>query len=242
MKLFITGIAGKIAEDLAAMGIFDGHQVVGFDKAPTPTADLTNINGLRACMPEGIDLILHLANISYPDPEIPIVAYVSNNVKGCENLLTVAKEKKAKGIVFFSSLAAVGFDAGWFFKHTHGGKEGPNIVPGDEKTAKTLSLEAWDIDRYGCSNVHQEKMIAESGLPYLILRLGPYRGDVVYTTQQVVYNILGGQPLTSGIIHIPLTPEWGGQKMRDFLTEEHGEPEKKVVKKGARKRGRPKKR
>lgn len=238
MKLFITGHLGHIGRDLKPL--FDDHDVVGFDIADDPSIDICNIDMIRNTMSDQPDLIIHLANIPHPSDGHPIERYKTINVDGCVNLLTVAKEKKAKGFVFVSSLAAIGWDVP-ILAGTGGLRAMAQIITGDEdypvgrppwteETAIPLPMDSWKLEKYGVSKSNQEHIIKESGLPYMILRCGPYGhpreglppyyGEALSAShlKPTIRKILSdGGIKESQILHICPIGMWGGEKLQRFI-------------------------
>lgn len=226
MRIFFTGNRGVIADDI--LPLFEAHEVVGFDKKDG--CDVTDISHLYREMPFDLDLIFHLANIPHPIPGKPPDDYYLNNLQGTINLLRVAKEHRAKGIVFFSSLAALGFDAplkGRVEDNWNDSEYPTGEPPYDEESE--LLPSNWLLEPYGVSKVFQESYIRNSKLPYLILRLGPYGepqegmddyyNDAVSKqhVKPVVEKILTGIPLGNQIIHICRKGMWGGDKLANWL-------------------------
>jgi len=230
MKIFVTGHLGTIGKDL--LPLLSGHEVIGYDKADG--YDIEEINKLRDAMPRGVDLIFHLANIPHPDRQIPPEVYRHDNVEKCRILLDVAKEKKAKGFVFFSSLAAIGFDAP--FSYESGVCWGDEIYPVgeppyDEDTE--LLPEDYNIEPYGVSKVIQEKMIGASGIPYMIFRFGPYGSHTSVTdmndnwkyrnyalSRNFLGQVVGGvlkNGLSNEVIHVCPVGMWGGEKLQKWF-------------------------
>jgi len=241
MKIFITGHKGLIGQDI--MPLFGGHEIVGYDKKDGQ--ELADTNCLRKTIPDKTDIVFHLANIPHPSPDILPIEYKTHNTGETICLLEVCAEKKVGGIVFFSSLAAIGFDSpvgeqGLPFFHVCDPKlKWPDGKPPWDENTKTIPID-YDFEKYGASKVAQEKLIKESGIPYLILRLGPYgpmpgpeAEHTVYNdavckeaTLSIVKKILEvGVPLKGNTIHVCREGMWGGKILKSFLEG------KKVVKK-----------
>lgn len=173
MKIFVTGHKGHIGRDL--MPVFEEFgEVTGYDMAENPLDITQDADRLRERMPDGVDYVFHMANIPHPSA-IPIEEYQRNNVLGMETLLRVCQYRLSGKFVFFSSLAALGFDAlGVPLDEFTGDEDWPIGKPPWDETNETLPLGDWEIERYGTSKVNQEFALALAGLDYLSLRLGPY--------------------------------------------------------------------
>tara|TARA_A100001011_G_C14253291_1_gene818894 strand:- start:136 stop:1116 length:981 start_codon:yes stop_codon:yes gene_type:complete len=113
MKIIILGGSGFIGENLAKNLIEKNFKVLILDKKPslkfpnlfqyfdiTKASDFSNLFNSE-------DIIINLAAV-HKDNE-PKSAYEKVNVKGSENLCYLAKEKKIRHIIFFSSVAVYGF-------------------------------------------------------------------------------------------------------------------------------------
>lgn len=233
MKIFITGYAGTIGRHVYNQIKEGSHNVTTFDLRDGQ--NVCNLGALRVIMPEDVDIVFHLANIPHPSDNIPVEDYQRINVGGTENLLQACKEKGAKSIVFFSSLAAIGWDAPLKGKNftvacaEMTGKEDYPIgkPPWPEKT-KTLP-EDWAIEKYGVSKSIQERLIRESGIKYLILRLGPYgtpgaeRGNYYNDAvsqlyvEPVVAKILKDGVKKSNVVHVCQPGMFNTGKLQTFL-------------------------
>jgi len=226
VKIFFTGHLGTIAQDI--IPLFDGHEVIGFDKKEGH--DLMDMTHIYRMFPDKPDLVFHLANIPHPSHKIPASEYQANNLEGTLHLLRVAKEREAQGIVFFSSLAALGFDAPikGAPQESWNDDEYPAGSPPYDEDAEPLSND-WTVEPYGVSKVFQEKAIMASGIPYLIFRLGPYGTpipdmDNYYNdavSRNYVWNItqriLDGAPINNELIHVCRPGMWGGGKLEKWL-------------------------
>ncbi len=110
MKIAITGGSGFIGGRLAALLGAQGHQVVILDtQAPEPV-DVTDRGAVIAAL-KGVDVIYHLA-AAHRDDVKPVEKYYEVNVGGAENIVAAAEKHNIKTIIFTSTVAVYGLDAG----------------------------------------------------------------------------------------------------------------------------------
>lgn len=131
MKIFISGIAGFIASNLAEKLNSLGHDVVGVDSLEnyyTPifkehTANILRKQGIKVEIKnlisddlknllEDVDVIYHLAAQPGNDANTPFKNYVNNNIYATKNLLDEAmKVKKLKAFINIATSSIYGFFA-----------------------------------------------------------------------------------------------------------------------------------
>ena len=111
MKVAITGGAGFIGSVLAKRLQEDGHDLVlvVFPK-DSVIADVRDPDALLDAF-KGVDAIYHLA-AEHRDDVSPISKYYDVNVDGGQNVIDAAKANDIQRIIFSSTVAVYGLDAG----------------------------------------------------------------------------------------------------------------------------------
>lgn len=117
MKIAITGGAGFIGTVLADILKEQGHDLVLADlhlskkyPAHSVIADVRDQQALIRAF-KGVDVIYHLA-AEHRDDVQPIQKYYDVNVGGAENVIAAAQAHNIQTIIFTSSVALYGLDAG----------------------------------------------------------------------------------------------------------------------------------
>ncbi len=170
MKIFLTGAFGNVGTSTLKKLLKNGHEVKCFDinnsqnaktqkkmlgkgQFDTVWGDLTKPADVNDAVKD-IDCIVHLAAIIPPLSEkLPDLAY-KVNVEGTRNLLTAAKKlNKAPKFIVASSVSVYGATM-----HL----SAPRCA--DDSLCPT--------DHYSRTKVEVENLVKDSGLPWLILRLG----------------------------------------------------------------------
>ena len=117
MNILVTGGSGFIGKNLVSELLKDGHRVVIYDKRKSDVyPDFCTVGDIRdqKKLTEalvGIDAVYHLA-AEHHDNVQPASLYYDVNVGGAENLVFAAKQNKVKKLIFTSSVAVYGFNAG----------------------------------------------------------------------------------------------------------------------------------
>lgn len=169
MKVLVTGAFGNVGES-ALLALFEkDHEITCFDiknkknektvndllkikSFNTIWGDITNIENVKNAV-KGIDCIIHLAAIIPALSELKPDLTKRVNIDGTRNLIEAAKELDPQPRFIFTSSIS-----------THGPcmhKSPPRRA--DEELNPT--------DNYTRSKVECEKMLKESGLPWIIFRL-----------------------------------------------------------------------
>ncbi len=170
MRILLTGAFGNVGESTLKKLDNQGHEIRCFDIKNTKTkriekktskkidfdtywGDITNLEVVNNVV-RNQECIIHLAGIIPPLSErYPEFAY-NINVGGTKNLIEAAKKQiEPPKFIFASSFAVFGPKMNC---------DPPRCV--DDPLNPT--------DNYTCQKVEIEKLIKESGLPWLILRLG----------------------------------------------------------------------
>ncbi|MBW2490934.1 MAG: NAD(P)-dependent oxidoreductase [Deltaproteobacteria bacterium] len=117
MNILVTGGSGFIGKNLVSELLKDGHRVVIYDKRKCDVypefctvGDIRDQKKLTEAL-VGIDAVYHLA-AEHHDNVQPASLYYDVNVGGAENLVFAAKQNKVKKLIFTSSVAVYGFNAG----------------------------------------------------------------------------------------------------------------------------------
>lgn len=184
MKVLLTGAFGNVGQNTLKQLIKRGHQVTCFDisnannekaqkellkkrKFETIWGDILKQGDLDKAV-EGVECIIHLAAIIPPLSERnPGLAY-RVNVEGTRNLLNAAKKLPNKPrFIVASSVSVYGATM----------SKQPPVKVGDP---------LYPTDHYSHTKVEVEDALKESGLPWVILRLGavsipkvPHKLDVI---------------------------------------------------------------
>ena len=168
MRVLITGGAGRLGITVCKAFLHDGFQVRAFDldtpvnrksikklngKAEVMWGDITRPDSVKKAL-EGIDAVVHMAGI------LPPVAYekpklaAKVNVGGTRIIVDMVKEKCGNiPFLFTSSVAAFG------------------PTPGANQPLCPEKTESNPKGAYGETKLQAERIIKESGIDYVILRL-----------------------------------------------------------------------
>lgn len=117
MKIAITGGAGFIGTRLAELLLAQGHDLVLCDiKTSDRFPEMSRAVDVQdqAAMEEafkGVDIIYHLA-AEHRDDVRPVQKYYDVNVAGAEKLVKAAEKNGIRKIIFTSTVAVYGLDAG----------------------------------------------------------------------------------------------------------------------------------
>lgn len=117
MKILVTGGSGFIGTNLVADLLKAGHSVSIYDKRESETypdlcvvADVRDRGKLTKAL-QGVDVVYHLA-AEHRDDVRPVSLYYNVNVSGADNLVHAAEGNSVKKIIFTSSVAVYGLNAG----------------------------------------------------------------------------------------------------------------------------------
>jgi nucleoside-diphosphate-sugar epimerase len=168
MRVLVTGAFGRLGQEGLERLLHEGHSVIAFDvpnrrnqrearrfegRVQTVWGDIRSPEDIGPCVDQ-CDAIIHNAGVLAPVSEHhPDLAYAVN-VGGTKNILEAMKRRdKPPVIVFASSLAVCGPRA----------PGGPPLTSAD-RTVPT--------DNYTSNKAECERLLQESGLPYVIFRIG----------------------------------------------------------------------
>ena len=168
LKVLVTGAFGRLGQEGIERLLEEGHSVIAFDvpnrrnrkearqfegRVHTVWGDIRSPEDIGPCV-EACDAILHNAGVLAPPSEKhPDLAYAVN-VGGTKNILDAMKRRnKPPIIVFASSLSVCGPRA-----------PGGPPLKGSDPTVPT--------DNYTSNKAECERLLQESGLPYVIFRIG----------------------------------------------------------------------
>ncbi len=118
MKICVTGAAGKAGRATVRELLDHGHQVVAVDLAPAAAplgvdllrADLT-AHGQAVEVLDGVDAVVHLANIPAPGLRTPAVTFTDNTAMN-SNLFLAAQQLGLSRVVWASSETTLGLPFG----------------------------------------------------------------------------------------------------------------------------------
>jgi nucleoside-diphosphate-sugar epimerase len=118
VKICVTGAAGKAGRATVRELLDHGHQVVATDLAPAATplgvdllrADLT-AHGQAIEVLDGVDAVVHLANIPAPGMRTPAVTFTDNTAMN-SNVFLAAQQLGLSRVVWSSSETTLGLPFG----------------------------------------------------------------------------------------------------------------------------------
>ncbi len=109
MKIFVTGSEGKAGIPICKRFEADGHEVIRYDlKLGNDILESYRSGGFLPL--SGIDAVVYLAAIPYPDPAIPEESYVETNVTGTLHVCESMAQWNVRYLLYASSIAVYGLD------------------------------------------------------------------------------------------------------------------------------------
>jgi nucleoside-diphosphate-sugar epimerase len=119
MNILVTGGSGFIGTSLVAELLKEGHRVSIYDKKQSETyPDLCVVGDVRdrqklanAMAMGGVNAVYHLAAEHHDDVQPPSL-YYEVNVGGAENIVYALEKNRVHRLIFTSSVAVYGLDAG----------------------------------------------------------------------------------------------------------------------------------
>ena len=191
MKVLVTGATGFIGGNVARQLLENGYQVKALVREGSnrrniegldievASGDLLDRASLEAAL-EGCEALFHVAaayTLWSPSPE----SIYETNVKGTENILSTARDKGIKKVVYTSSESTIGIAGGC--TGTEDMEGSIESIPGDYKKSKYLAEQL-------------ALKMSRDGLPLVVVNptmpIGPW--DIKPTpTGQVVVDFLNGR-------------------------------------------------
>ncbi|MGB5413782.1 MAG: NAD(P)-dependent oxidoreductase [Polyangiales bacterium] len=191
MRVLVTGAFGRLGLKGIERLLEEGHSVIAFDvpnrrnrkvarrfedRIRIVWGDIRFAADVAAAVAE-CDAIIHNAGVLAPASELhPDLAYAVN-VGGTKNILDAMKRMEAPPIIVFASSLSVC---------------GPRVPGGPPLTG---DLPAVVTDNYTSNKAECEQLLRESGLPYVIFRIGvsvgvkPADGDLSPDVFRVLFSI-----------------------------------------------------
>lgn len=173
MRVLVTGAFGRLGQEGLERLLHDGHSVIAFDvpnrrnrrearrfegRVHTVWGDIRKREAIAPCV-ANCDAIIHNAGILAPLSEKkPELAYAVN-VGGTENIIRAMKQTDDPPVIVFSSSLSVC---------------GPREPGGPPLTADDPAI---GTDHYTSHKAECEKLLQESGLPFVIFRIGVSVGE-----------------------------------------------------------------
>ena len=168
MRVLVTGAFGRLGQAGLERLLREGHSVIAFDvpnrrnqrearrfegRVHTVWGDIRSAEDIGPCVEE-CDAIIHNAAILAPVSEHhPDLAYAVN-VGGTKNILDAMKRRDQPPVIVFASSLAVC---------------GPRVPGGPALTGADPTAPS---DNYTSNKAECEQLLRESGLPYVIFRIG----------------------------------------------------------------------
>lgn len=168
MRVLVTGAFGRLGLESVGRALKEGHSVIAFDvpnrrnqKAARRFADRVRTvwGDIRSPADVGsvvadCDAIIHNAGVLAPASENhPELAYAVN-VGGTKNILDAMKRSDVPPVIVFASSLSVC---------------GPRVPGGPPLTGDHPAI---GTDHYTSNKAECEQLLRESGLPYVIFRIG----------------------------------------------------------------------
>jgi UDP-glucose 4-epimerase len=111
MKILLTGASGRVGRAVYVR-LCREHQVIGFDQAPSSTADVVAPLGNEAALQlalRGVDAVIHTAGLHAPHVgHQSELAFEEVNVQGTATLLRLALQARVSRFVYTSTTALYG--------------------------------------------------------------------------------------------------------------------------------------
>jgi UDP-glucose 4-epimerase len=173
MRVLVTGAFGRLGQEGIERLLTEGHLVIAFDvpnrrnrrearrfedRVHTVWGDIRRAEDIAPCV-LNCDAIIHNAGILAPLSEKqPELAYAVN-VGGTKNILEGMKRREDPPVIVFSSSLSVC---------------GPREPGGSPLSAADPAI---GTDNYTSNKAECERLLQESGMPYVIFRIGVSVGE-----------------------------------------------------------------
>jgi nucleoside-diphosphate-sugar epimerase len=181
MKFLVTGGAGRLGSKLVKLFVSGGHDVVAFDLLEASWDTVEDLDGVEFFVgdvtdPEvvnevcgDVDVVVHLAALLPPRSEGNRELTLRVNVEGTRNIVNALKGTGGI-LVFASSISTYGIT---------GGEEPP--------VDESRPLRMHNV--YSESKVKAERVIEDSEIPFIILRVAPVAvADLLEPPEVVPYR------------------------------------------------------
>lgn len=166
MRFLVTGGAGRLGGNLCRLISASGNPVRAFDLTNVSWDHIRDIAGVeiykgdvadalsvkRAC--EDVDVVIHLAALLPPRSEVDTELTFQVNLEGTRYIVDVLRSRQDVPLIFASSISTYGITSS-------------EELPICEEHAQV----AHNI--YSDSKIDAEKLIKDSGVPHVILRVAP---------------------------------------------------------------------
>ena len=191
MRVLVTGAFGRLGQEALERLLNEGHSVIAFDVPNTRNrkaarrfgdrvkvvwGDIRSPDDIGPCVAQ-CDAIIHNAgNLAPASEKHPELAY-SVNVGGTKNILAAMRKREEPPVIVFASSLSVC---------------GPRAPGGPPLTAADPAI---GTDHYTSNKAECEALLEESGLPFVILRIGvsvgakAAAGDLSGDVFQVLFSI-----------------------------------------------------
>ena len=181
MKILVIGAAGRLGKEIIGTLSESSHEIRAFDLPHISwesiekfedveifPGDVTKKNLItEAC--RGIDLVIHLAALLPPQSKVDRQLTLEVNVEGTRNIVEALKVTRGT-MVFASSISIYG-------------------ITGDEEPPVDESRPPRAHNVYSESKIRAEKVIEDSGIPQIILRVAPVAvADLLEPPEVVPYR------------------------------------------------------
>lgn len=168
MRVLVTGAFGRLGQQGLERLLEEGHSVIAFDvpsrrnrraaqrfqgRVETVWGDIRSAEDIAPCVAE-CDAIIHNAAVLAPASEKnPELAHAVN-VGGTRNVLRAMRKRKSPPVIVFSSSLSVC---------------GPRVPGGPPLKGSDPAI---GTDVYTSDKAECERLLGESGLPFVIFRIG----------------------------------------------------------------------
>ena len=191
MRVLVTGAFGRLGQEGVLRLLSEGHAAIAFDvpnhrnrraskslpkSVSVVWGDIRRPADIAPCV-DACDAILHNAAILAPRSEREPKLAQAVNVRGTRNVLDAMARRQEPPVLVYSSTLSVC---------------GPRMPGGPPFTANDPAV---GTDHYTTHKARCERMIRESGLPHVILRIGvavgskPASGDLSPDVFRVLFGI-----------------------------------------------------
>ena len=182
MKILITGGAGLLGYELVKLISSQGNYAYPFDLSNATWKNIQDLCGVNVVVGDvtdknqiseacrGVDCVIHLAALLPPKSEVDKSVTMKVNVEGTLNILRALKSLSNVPIIFASSISTYGITA-------------EEELPINEEHPSCAH------DFYSKSKIEAERLIRDSGIHHVILRVAPIAvSDIVELPDTIPYR------------------------------------------------------